>query len=473
MPLQSRLGRLLAGVPAAATILVAVAPAHGASLNVTAQCTFPFVGTQPVSFKATFPEGLEAGDWSPAVIISDIQAPGAAPIAERLEFGRNRSKVDVQVDGASYGGSSHHGGPAPTAGVVSSPVFLNGALPNPPASYGFSLLYPEARTVTATLQGLTLNLRAVTASGGIRIIWQPNDSDGNPETFDAPCVLDEGQALSAAFEVAQRTRPVDTTPPTAPKPVTVSDVTTTTATIGWGASTDDDGVDRYEVTVSQPGGLNTVFQTTSARTASFTALKPATDYEVEVWAIDRGLNASPVASATFTTATPRQDEPFALGLTGAATIAQGRTTGTLPLSGLLEGTLHTDDTVSAGLTLAPTTAEFKLQGALRLTAKATFTPVDATTATLEGGVLKTRSNIDVAFSEARLFGSIPVATGTDCGLANPAALTLTSAAGFTLDAGGTLTGSAALGRLENCGAFGRFVGSDLGTATVQATLAPR
>lgn len=464
MSISHRPFRLLGGLASAAACLAAsAAPATAAnSLRVTAQCTFPVVGTQPVAFTATFPDGLQAGDWAAPVVVSDFDAAAAETgIAAFVEFGRNKSTVEMQIEGASPGG------PVPPAGPFSAPVFLTDALPDPAPTYGFTLQYPTARTVNAEITGLKLNLRAVSEGGSIRIFWSPNDSDGNPETFDAPCVLDAGQQLTASFDVATRTRPLDTVAPSAPGAVSVSGRTERSATLAWGAATDDVGVDHYRVLVRETAtGISVGSgRQTADLTTTFRQLKPATQYTVEVAALDRGFNVSAAATTTFTTVTPRENEPFALDLAGSATL-QGRTRGTIPLSGLLEGTLYTDDTVGAGLTLAPTTVDLRPQGALRVTAKATFSTPDAPTASFVNGVFKVRSAVDVKFSEAKLFGTVPVSSGANCGLRDLAVLDLTSGAGFSLSTGGTLAGTATLGRLANCGTFGTLVGPDLGTAAV-------
>ncbi len=472
MPILSCSARLLGGLSAAAAgLLAGAAPASAAvSLDVTAQCSYPVGGVQPASFTITFAENVQAGDWVPVSVVSNFTSAGAQALGDHVEFARTGSQVDLIVDGAAP--SAGHLGSPPPSGPFPAPTMLTGALPNPPASYGSTIYYPASGTVTATLTGLHLNLRA-TRFGRVVLYPTQDDPDRNPETADVPCTLDAGQTLSASFPVAPRTSPLDTAAPSEPGPITVTDRTLTSATATWGAATDDVSVDRYIVSLRKASGASVASQTTTSLTASFSSLEPATDYIVSVQAVDRGAHLGPAATAAFSTQAPPSDQPFFLGLSGKAAVKQGRLTGSLPLSGTLEGTVYaSDSSVSAGLTLNPGTAEFRPQGALRITAKTTYTSVDPTSGAVQNGIFQTQSKVAVKFSDARLFGTVPVATGANCGLKDPAVLTLTSAAGFDPAVGGPLTGAAKLGRLSNCGTFGQLVGPDLGTAAVTAAVAP-
>lgn len=474
MPLLSRSARLLGGLSAvAAGLLAGAAPASAAvSLDVTAQCSYPVGGVQPASFTITFPDDLQTGDWAPVAVVSNFESAGAEALGDEVRFDRSGGQVNLEVTGAAPI-SGHHGSPPPT-GTFGAAVWLGGTLPDLPDAFGSTFFHPTAGPVSVTVTDLHLNLRATRNGGGVVLYPTPDDPDHNPETADVPCTLDAGQDLTASYLVAPRTAPLDAAAPSQPGPVTVTDRTLTSATINWGAATDDVKVDRYLVFLRKTNGTDAGSQATTGLSATFRSLQPGTDYIVEVQAVDRGPAIGPAATATFTTQAPPSDQPFFLGLSGSAAIKQGRQTGTLPLAGTLEGTVYaSDSSVSAGLTLNPSTAEFRPQGALRITAKATYTSVDGTSGSLSpSGVFQTQSKVAVAFSEARLFGTVPIATGASCGLKDPAIITLTSAPGFDPGLGGALTGTAELGRLSNCGTFGQLVGPDLGTAAVSVAVAP-
>lgn len=95
---------------------------------------------------------------------------------------------------------------------------------------------------------------------------------------------------------------VDLIPPSAVPDLAVSDITATTATVTWGAATDNYGLAGYEVTVD--GG--TAHRTTvGTRSYTATGLAPSTSHTVSVVAIDLAGNTSTTpATVSFTTAAP-------------------------------------------------------------------------------------------------------------------------------------------------------------------------
>lgn len=454
------------GASASAATLALCGPAAASaatSLDVAAQCTFPGGGgVQPASFTLTFPEGLQAGDTAPGSVVSNFASPGLAGLGATVEFARNRNTVDLTYQGATtYGNPYFTGNPFPAA------TYLNGTLPVAQLS-GAWLTYPQAGEVSATVTGLTLNLRAYTASGSVRTWFTWNDSDHNPETVDVPCTLDAGQTLSATFPVAPRTRPVDTTAPSAPGALSVSELTRTSAKISWLPSTDDQGVDHYTVIVRQsPNDAGIPVVETSGTSVTVNGLKRDTAYTVEVKAIDRHPNPSAAATAEFATRRILTDELFAVNLTGGATIATPKATASIPLSGTFSGTVTAaTDELEGSLELAPSTITFTRTNGQTVTATATFTPAGATTGTQTHGPLRVRSVQNVTFGSVKLGGTAAIHTPSTCRLSEPAVLTLTSGDGvFSLSDGGTLSGALSLGRLTDCGAFGALVGPDLGSAS--------
>lgn len=90
--------------------------------------------------------------------------------------------------------------------------------------------------------------------------------------------------------------PPDTEAPTDPSNLAVSNITTSSATLSWTASTDNVGVDHYNVFLD--GNL---VGTTSSTTYNFINLDALTQYDAAVSAQDAAGNESGQATTTFTT----------------------------------------------------------------------------------------------------------------------------------------------------------------------------
>lgn len=90
--------------------------------------------------------------------------------------------------------------------------------------------------------------------------------------------------------------PPDTQPPTDPTNLTASNITSSGATLTWNASTDNVGVDHYNVSIDGN-------QVGTSTTTSFnvTGLSPLTQYNASVTAEDAAGNVSGSANTTFTT----------------------------------------------------------------------------------------------------------------------------------------------------------------------------
>ncbi|MDB2587676.1 DUF5011 domain-containing protein [Flavobacteriaceae bacterium] len=113
---------------------------------------------------------------------------------------------------------------------------------------------------------------------------------------------DVTDAAGNAAETQTRTVNVnqDQTPPTVPTNLSATGITTTSFTLSWNASTDNVGVDRYEVFID---GLS---QGTQAGTSTLiSGLNPSTQYSAAVRALDAAGNPSNQSnSLSVTTATP-------------------------------------------------------------------------------------------------------------------------------------------------------------------------
>ena len=88
----------------------------------------------------------------------------------------------------------------------------------------------------------------------------------------------------------------DNQPPTQPGNLTASNITQTSADLSWSASSDNVGVDHYNVYVD--GNLD---GTTSNTSYSLTSLTANTTYDIEVTAEDAAGNVSTPATTSFTT----------------------------------------------------------------------------------------------------------------------------------------------------------------------------
>ena len=100
----------------------------------------------------------------------------------------------------------------------------------------------------------------------------------------------------------------DTIAPSAPSNVHVMNVTDKGAEIMWSASTDNVGVDRYEIQRAVKGGEFQTIGSTAKTTHLDTGLKASTTYEYKVVAFDAAGNAS-AASKVFTVTTKADTNP--------------------------------------------------------------------------------------------------------------------------------------------------------------------
>jgi len=115
----------------------------------------------------------------------------------------------------------------------------------------------------------------------------------------------------------------DTEPPSAPGPITVAEITTTSVLLTWTPATDNVGVDRYEV--SQFFTDVVVLHRTTATGLRLTGLRPSRAYAFGVRAVDAAGNSSP-SSRTLRLIMPPGDDvppsvPGGLRVTGVAETA--------------------------------------------------------------------------------------------------------------------------------------------------------
>ncbi len=126
--------------------------------------------------------------------------------------------------------------------------------------------------------------------------------------------IDAAGNLSTASPVlAVRTLQTDTTPPTAPTGLTVSNIRPDALTLGWSPSTDNREVTGYEI---YAGGK--LFGTSITTSLLVSGLLPSTSYLMQVVASDAAGNRSPPSASLLVVTLAPPNEPPVVRLTGPA-----------------------------------------------------------------------------------------------------------------------------------------------------------
>lgn len=140
-------------------------------------------------------------------------------------------------------------------------------------------------------------------------------------TYDYDIVAYDGAGkLSAASRVTVTVPPTDLVAPGAPGDPTLSDLSATSATLGWGAAVDDtggSGIGGYEVFLE--GGA-TPLVSTAARTATLTGLTAATGYSFVVRAYDAQGNRGPFSAPIAVTTEPAPVAPSAVSASASGKV---------------------------------------------------------------------------------------------------------------------------------------------------------
>ena len=96
----------------------------------------------------------------------------------------------------------------------------------------------------------------------------------------------------------------DTSPPTEPGIITVSAITASSASLSWGQSADDVGIEGYRVyRGTVPTSVRLIATTDAVTSYAATRLYSGTTYTFGVTAIDAANNESLMRTTTFTTPT--------------------------------------------------------------------------------------------------------------------------------------------------------------------------
>lgn len=145
---------------------------------------------------------------------------------------------------------------------------------------------------------------------------------------------------SSSPAAARRVPPRDTTPPTTPANLHATEVTRTSVTVAWTASTDNVKVVSY--TVWAPNGpLTTVADPQT--TATLTGLRPGTAYQIRVRAFDAAYNGSADAVVDLTTQPDVSAPPAPTGLAVGTTVLGEPVDGITASKVLLRWTNVSDD----------------------------------------------------------------------------------------------------------------------------------
>ncbi|WGK65749.1 M4 family metallopeptidase [Croceiramulus getboli] len=153
------------------------------------------------------------------------------------------------------------------------------------------LVFSQAATTATSVSGnFTVPAAAVDGDTRMRVSMKYNGIPTSCETFTYGEVEDYTITIGASAP--------DTEAPTAPGSLTASNITQTTATLSWTASTDNVGVTGYDVYTAAGALLGTVTGTS----ANLTGLTASTSYSYYVVAQDAAGNTSAQSNTvTFTT----------------------------------------------------------------------------------------------------------------------------------------------------------------------------
>ena len=186
---------------------------------------------------------------------------------------------------------------------------------------------PDEDTILAVAQQLRLGYLGWSWSGnggGVEYLDMVTGFDPDRLTAWGQRLFNGADGIAATAEEAEiysSGSGGDTTAPTTPGAPAASAVTSSSATLTWGAATDANGVTGYDV-VRISGGAETVVTTTAGTSATVTGLAPATSYTFAVYARDAAGNRSQRSATVTVTTSPG-------GTTGACAVGY-RVTGEWP-----------------------------------------------------------------------------------------------------------------------------------------------
>jgi len=161
-----------------------------------------------------------------------------------------------------------------------------------------------------------------------------------------------------------------------------------------------------------------------------------------------------MAGVMATTGTASADTVLKVNypVTGSTTIASTNSSITLGPGTLASKADLTSNTLTAKLKLPKATSSFNALGLVPVTATVQFINDGPTTGTIDPntGAVATTSTITLKLSNVTAAG-IPVSVGNSCETSTPITVAVTSDAGFSIIAGGNLSGTYTIPQFANCG----------------------
>ncbi|OLR90319.1 hypothetical protein BJP25_03215 [Actinokineospora bangkokensis] len=164
------------------------------------------------------------------------------------------------------------------------------------------------------------------------------------------------------------------------------------------------------------------------------------------------VTSTPPVTTTTTAPTNPPGGPLKFALTGSTTLK--RLSGTVQLSGSVDGTLA-GDKFTGKLALNKTKGDFKIAGALPVAADIDFETTSDISGTLSGGSATFTQSLYIKLTTVSVFG-LPIYSGDTCKTQKPADIKLTGT-GFSAS-GGKLTSVYNLTRADGCGPLNDFIG---------------
>jgi hypothetical protein len=299
--------------------------------------------------------------------------------------------------------------------------------------------------------------------GAVQITLTTRNEDGTTTVDRRQCVEPEPEPAWSIPVVYPIPQPTD---------VTATDVQPTSIKLAW--KQDGPADVRFEVfweNIVEPFEGDVV--KSAIPELRLTGLRPSTLYLFDVAAISQqGYSKTPDNVLAVTTPPePLGQHSFRLaGATAIPKLFQGNAN----VSGALSYSLNADGSLAdTSLKLDPVTVPLVLERNVPVTAKLTFLTAAKPTGTLQDGVLNVAAAIRVKVTDARLFGTVPIATGSNCQARDLTRFALSSPVGFSRDVGGSMLSGYEFSDLVGCtglnGLLSRATTSRSNTLTLKAT----
>ncbi len=255
-------------------------------------------GATSVAIQQSIDNGVT---WTPSTTSSALDATSKTATVTGLNES-TKYKFRLVVTGGSTAGSSTIANvttvaappdtvaPSVPAGVTANSVTATSAVITwTPSTDNRAVKEYEVyngNTLLGTVSSASYTMSGLTEFSSYSVTVKAKDAAGN----------------TSAASTALSFKTKDVTAPSVPSNVTSADLTATGFEIAWTASTDNDAVAGYEVSLN-----DTVVATVTNTSYVFTGLTPATSYSVSVKAKDAAGNISAATSA-LTVSTPAQEE---------------------------------------------------------------------------------------------------------------------------------------------------------------------